>query len=164
MTLDAHSQARSIQEELEFLLRSSENQKFTAYLSARREVRDVLLRDATSAVACHNHRSAICGMPSSQFVEQPMVKTAHGVFSRDAGGLWHYWLREAPTVVLLSAAEDAVSHRQEGAALFWFACFPTQILLGDSAESLAKRWDTWRNDFSLNPRNLLSHLLILSAR
>ncbi|OGZ12495.1 MAG: hypothetical protein A3D67_01695 [Candidatus Lloydbacteria bacterium RIFCSPHIGHO2_02_FULL_51_22] len=164
MTLDAHSQARSIQEELEFLLRSAENQKFTAYLTALRESRGALRQGVIDATVQHSHRAVICGTPSSQFVEQPMVKTAHGVFSRDAGGLWHYWLREEPAVSLLSAAEDAVSHRPEGAALFWFSCFPTQILVGDIAESLAKRWDTWRNDFSLNPRNLLSHLLILSAR
>ncbi len=78
-------------------------------------------------------------------------KTRYASFRRDRNGTWHYNLSRtfrAPDAY--GAAADAIRHRPNGAAWFWFndKCCP--MINGDTSATLSTRLFEWINAENAN--------------
>jgi hypothetical protein len=86
-----------------------------------------------------------------------------GFYVQDQSGLWHYTGRRIGTDVI-DCARDALAHRPEGPAWFWFnGTFAPMVVKKDSPKALAARLQSWKGGYrgtpfpgSLLPRGDLS--------
>jgi hypothetical protein len=99
---------------------------------------------------------------STQDLHRPTEKTMYGEYIYDKSGLSHYHFLELGPVQV--AAEDALAHRPEGAAWFWFENTPTPIEAKDDIVQLTDRWNEWRQEIKRRPETLLVLLQMLSER
>lgn len=87
--------------------------------------------------------------------ERKTIRTEYGQFSQDYCGIWHYTFESGMGTIYMAAA-DAIAHRPDGAAWFWFGGTPAHIGPDEDSHMLINRWTYWRNLFhSNNFMNLL---------
>lgn len=84
------------------------------------------------------------------------METDLGKFVTDASGLAHY-VRTSTGVVDM-AVRDALKHRPDGPAWFWFMSTPAPIQPNDEESDLLARWGKWRSSFQRNPESILELL------
>jgi hypothetical protein len=89
-------------------------------------------------------------------------ETEFGNFHQDLSGLWHYEYTDLGHIG--RAVSDALKHRPDGAAWFWFNGTPCPIHQDDSHEALRNRWYTWRNSYQENRAALLILLADMSKK
>ncbi len=74
-------------------------------------------------------------------------QTEEGEFVQDDSGLWHYNATSHRNGHVLFWIEDALKHKPEGPAWFWFQGEPAPIVVGDTPETLNDRWAKFNNPY-----------------
>jgi hypothetical protein len=85
-----------------------------------------------------------------------MTDSSHN-FHQDPSGLWHHESRELGSVY--EAANEASEHLAGRVAWFWWCGTFSPILPGDTADTLERRWSTWRQRFQADNSNTLRDLI-----
>ncbi len=85
------------------------------------------------------------------------MQTQLGKFRQDPSGLWHYNHGQAMGRIEAVVA-DALAHKPDAPAWFWFNGTPAGIHPRDTPETLQSRWEEWRTAYQNDPPQFLTCL------